>query len=74
MVPRRSEDSFTGGAFGETVILGVSVPGSVDLGVFVTVDPEIGVNGVLETTCKAWVVTKGVSPASCLFVALVGVL
>ncbi|KAL0392997.1 UNVERIFIED_CONTAM: hypothetical protein Sradi_2522500 [Sesamum radiatum] len=43
MVPRRSEDSFTGGASGETVILGVSMAGSVDLGVFVVVDLEMGV-------------------------------
>ncbi|KAK4383602.1 hypothetical protein Sango_2759500 [Sesamum angolense] len=53
MVPRRFEDSSTSGAYGETMILGVSITGSVDLGAVVVADPERGVNGVLETTCRA---------------------
>ncbi|KAL0458419.1 UNVERIFIED_CONTAM: hypothetical protein Slati_0469100 [Sesamum latifolium] len=73
MVPRRFEDNSTGGASGETVILRVSVAGSVDLGVVVTVDSKMGVQEVLETTCRACVVTTGVSPAFCLFRALIGV-
>ncbi|KAL0283585.1 UNVERIFIED_CONTAM: hypothetical protein Sangu_2880600 [Sesamum angustifolium] len=55
------------------MILGVSMAGSIDLGVIAVVDPEMGVNGVFETTCKAWVVTMGISSAFCLLVALVGV-
>ncbi|KAL0282202.1 UNVERIFIED_CONTAM: hypothetical protein Sangu_2963800 [Sesamum angustifolium] len=61
MVPRRSEDSSTGGASREMMILGMSVPGSVDLGVAVAMVPERGANGALETTCRAWVVPLGVS-------------
>ncbi|KAL0416359.1 UNVERIFIED_CONTAM: hypothetical protein Slati_3467800 [Sesamum latifolium] len=73
MVPRRFEDSSSGGVSGETVILGVSAAGSAGLGVVVIVDPEIGVKEVLGTTCRAWVVTAGVSPSFCLFGVLVGV-
>ncbi|KAL0451515.1 UNVERIFIED_CONTAM: hypothetical protein Slati_1129600 [Sesamum latifolium] len=73
MVPRRFEDSSTGGASGETVILEVSVAGSVDLGAAVVAAPEREVKNVLGTTCRAWVVAAGASPVFCLFGALVGV-
>ncbi|KAL0299847.1 UNVERIFIED_CONTAM: Desiccation-related protein PCC13-62 [Sesamum calycinum] len=68
---RRSGDSSTGGASGEMMILRVFVVWSVDLGVAVAVDPERGVNGMLETTCRAWVVSLGVSLPFCLFATLV---
>ncbi|KAL0283376.1 UNVERIFIED_CONTAM: hypothetical protein Sradi_1316900 [Sesamum radiatum] len=73
MVPSRSKDNSIGGAFGEMMILGVSVTKSIDLGVAITVDLERGVYRVLETICRAWVVPLGVSPAFYLFAALVGV-
>ncbi|KAL0445847.1 UNVERIFIED_CONTAM: hypothetical protein Slati_1712600 [Sesamum latifolium] len=73
MDPRRFEDSSTGGASEEIMVLGGSAGGSIDLDVVVAVDPKMGVREVLGTTCKAWVVTMGVSPAFCLFGALVGV-
>ncbi|KAL0308896.1 UNVERIFIED_CONTAM: hypothetical protein Sradi_5831900 [Sesamum radiatum] len=73
MVPRTSKDSSMGGASGETVILGVFVARFVDLGVVVVVDPKMGVNWVHEMTCRAWVVTTGISPTFYLFAVLVGV-
>ncbi|KAL0400023.1 UNVERIFIED_CONTAM: hypothetical protein Sradi_2345600 [Sesamum radiatum] len=63
MVLRRFEDSSTGGASEEIVILGASATGSAGLGVAVDVDLKMGVREVLETTCMVWVVTTGLSPA-----------
>ncbi|KAL0283059.1 UNVERIFIED_CONTAM: hypothetical protein Sangu_2889000 [Sesamum angustifolium] len=73
MVPRRSEDRSTSGVSGEMMILEVSLTRSIDLGVAIAVDLERGVNGVLEMTCRAWVVSLGVSPAFYLFATFVGV-
>ncbi|KAL0444366.1 UNVERIFIED_CONTAM: hypothetical protein Slati_2159300 [Sesamum latifolium] len=66
MVSGRFEDSSMGGASDEIVVLGGSAGGSVDLGGTDVVDQEMGVRELFEKTCRAWVVTTGVSPAFCL--------
>ncbi|KAL0314963.1 UNVERIFIED_CONTAM: hypothetical protein Sangu_2340700 [Sesamum angustifolium] len=73
MIPKRFEDSPTGGASREMTILEISVLGCADPSITVADDLERGTKGALETTYRAWVAPLDVSPTFCLFTMLVGV-
>ncbi|KAL0361565.1 UNVERIFIED_CONTAM: hypothetical protein Sradi_3841000 [Sesamum radiatum] len=63
MAPSRFNDNSTSEVSGETASLGGLAGGSADLGGTGVVDLGMGVKVVVEMTCRAWVVTAGVSPA-----------
>ncbi|KAL0288776.1 UNVERIFIED_CONTAM: hypothetical protein Scaly_2721000 [Sesamum calycinum] len=60
----RSEDSSTGGVSGETMILGMFVPRSMDLGVAVVADPKRGVNETVPIDTSGNAQIRWVDPNS----------